>query len=498
MVKVGSPLRVGGKLDTLTRTYVGPCDQWRVWLVGEVQRELIDYVLGGEKPKNVLLYSAEGAGKTVLAAQIATLLIFEATRKGVPGALGATAPTHPRLGTLVKAITDLGPYCPAREVDPRAWGSVHVDSGDIYMASGHVIQTRSTKPQSAAIGSPIQGWNWGLGCVMDEGQDSKDAYADVVARLRAGKEPPVIMTATAKDDSGWRNFRDGLSANWRIARMKYNDTPFVHMEHWVLMKSECSPRDWMRRALAMDVGPERMVYTSWDRSKNIRPIPTIGARDVTASVLGRYGKNIQMLVGHDPGQICDVSVMFKAYQIKGEASHVWFAVDELTTNRTTSEEHATALRERLQSHWGLNTGDIQDGVALIRCDPYGDSDTKTDRSVYSVFQQYGFDIRSAAFKKGKGNGRVPKEAGIEMINSLLCNANGVRRLFVASLENGAPAVPKVVSAIELSERDEMGKAETQKKGKWDLSHWTAATRYAFYIIEKPRSPTLVRAGAPIA
>jgi hypothetical protein len=88
---------------------------------------------------------------------------------------------------------------------------------------------------------------------------------------------------------------------------------------------------------------------------------------------------------------------------------------------------------------------------------------------------------------------VPKEAGIEMVSRLFCNANGKRRLFIATNDRGAPVAPKLVHAIELSERDLEGKAETQKKGKADLSHWTAALRYALHPLER-RPATMAEIG----
>jgi hypothetical protein len=84
---------------------------------------------------------------------------------------------------------------------------------------------------------------------------------------------------------------------------------------------------------------------------------------------------------------------------------------------------------------------------------------------------------------------VPKDAGIEMVCRLLCNANGKSRLFIDVDSRGLPVAPNLVRALELSERDLEGKAETQRKGAADLSHWTAALRYALYPLE--RRPTTI-------
>jgi hypothetical protein len=51
-----------------------------------------------------------------------------------------------------------------------------------------------------------------------------------------------------------------------------------------------------------------------------------------------------------------------------------------------------------------------------------------------------------------------------------------------------------VEALEMSERDEAGKAEAQKKGASDLSHWPAALRYALWPYERVRSKQGITTG----
>lgn len=476
---------LGGRWDTVLNSFVGPCERPQVWLVGEKQ---FDILTKPAATRHALLYSAEGAGKTVLMAMWIWSRVFAAATLGIPGNLGATAPTAPRLGTLVSAVTDLAPVGTSREPVHAQWGTLYVDAGDLRTITGHQIQFRSTKQQSAAQGSPIQGWNWGLGAACDELQDSIHAYADIVARLRAGKDAPIMGTATAKDSPSWRSFRDGLNGeDWTIHRLQYTDTPFVHDSHWEMMQRNISKREWQRRGLALDVGPERMVYTSWDRKLNLRPFPIVPhAKDVTKEVLRRHGRGFELLLGHDPGTLQDYTIVLKAFRFARDTEHRWYVVDEFRTKNTTSEEHAHALRSHLASKWGVAPRE-----ALLRCDPYGTTDKRTDRSVYLIFKKAGFDIRSAAFsKQGKGNGVVPKEAGIEMVNSLICNAKNERRLFVVADERKQPATPLLVEALELSERDELGRAEMSRKhakgATSDLSDPPAALRYALWQEERAR------------
>jgi hypothetical protein len=174
-------------------------------------------------------------------------------------------------------------------------------------------------------------------------------------------------------------------------------------------------------------------------------------------------------------------------------------VGELVTKASTTQEHAKALLELVQKRWGYNvyatragrhaplTIDPYCGKIHVRIDPYGDNDSKPDKSVRLQFEKLGMHARSAEYKGGKGSGRVPKEAGIEMINRLLYSADKTVRLFVACDERRVPCAPKLVEALEMSERDSDGKAETKAKHKVDLSHYPAALRYFLWRFERLKS-----------
>ena len=96
-------------------------------------------------------------------------------------------------------------------------------------------------------------------------------------------------------------------------------------------------------------------------------------------------------------------------------------------------------------------------------------------------------MAAAYNKQGLGTGRIDREARIEMIQRLLRNARGERRLFVACDERRQPAAPKLVEALELLEREEgTGKAERVRKGVNDLTHWPAGLGYALWPYERIR------------
>jgi hypothetical protein len=491
--------RLGGRWDTKLRRFdSGPC-RWIVWHVSERQER----ILLDQDPIHTrsLLYSAEGGGKTVTAAMWCIVQVIRLAMAGIFVASGATAPTHERLQTLVKAICERVPTDTARDRRIGAWATYFADQREIRWVTGHVTQCRSTKKASAATGSPVQGMTWAFS-VDDEVQDSVEngADPDIEARLRGVKVSRRLGTATAKDSPLWRSFRDlKLSTpDWKIERIRFDENPFVWPDHWERMKRNVSAREWQRRGLALDVGPERMTYTAWDREKNLRPIPQIGAEDVTSQVLRQAGPNYSVLVGHDPGKLFDVSLILKAYKLRGQARHVWFVVDEVTTEQTTTEQHVVALLKVLGERWQCNLRDWRGNPsadskqAYIRADPYsnsGNDSTSPDRSVYTIFRKAGLRIDPAAVTASLTQvkvARIPKDAGIGMVNGLFCNANDERRLFIACDDNRQPAAPRLVDAVEMSERNGDGEAEAQDKNKHDMSHWPASLRYALWALEKPR------------
>jgi hypothetical protein len=255
------------------------------------------------------------------------------------------------------------------------------------------------------------------------------------------------------------------------------------------MRQSMSPREFARRVLAQDVGPERMTYPTWDREHNLLRVPDIGWPDVTSAVLAPWGSNFGALVGHDPGSLFDVSLILKAYG--SPLRPLWVVVGEVTTEQTTTEQHVAELLKVARGDFGLNVLDRHGKPAtacmLVRADPYGNNDSKPHRSCYTIFRNAGIVIHPAAYsEEGDKPGRVPKNEGIEVVCSLLCNAADERRLFVARDERGLPVAPRLVKALESSERDLAGKAETQRKDEHDQSHWPAALRYALWAVERPR------------
>ena len=482
---VGPARFFGGKIDTVSQRVVGQPDSWLQWYVGEEQARIL---FGDYDETRILHYSAEGAGKTENLAIWVITNALACARLGVRGFAGVTAPTRARLKTALDAIRRRVPTDTPTEPRRGAWATYYSTESELRFCWGVTLQLRATKARSKNEGATVQGYTW-MFSADDELQDTaaNGADPDIEARLRGARVSRRYCTATAKDSPGWRTFRDEKTASqdWRIERTRFDGNPFVWPEHWERMKRNMSEREWKRRGLALDVGPERQLYHTWDREQHLMPWPMLGAKDVTSKVLGsRYG----ILVGHDPGKIQDVSVFLKAVKFRGEERHRWVVVGELTTKRTTSEEHFAELLRVLRETWGMNLPEEQQ--ALVRCDPYGTrGEEKPDRSVYLTAKKMGLDMRSAAYKNGQGSGHISKEARIEMLNRLLRSAAGDTWLYVACSDKRKPLAEKVVNSLEMSERDESGRAEAHTK--WDkskdLSDHTCALGYALWSLEKVKS-----------
>ncbi|MBP8235986.1 MAG: hypothetical protein KAY22_27225, partial [Rhizorhabdus sp.] len=187
--------------------------------------------------------------------------------------------------------------------------------------------------------------------------------------------------------------------------------------------------------------------------------------------------------GHDPGSAKAGTVLLRAYQLPGEPDWSWWVVGEMMTRNETSEQHAVKAMARCKS-LGVNVHADGDR-AHVRADPYGKNAKQPDKDVYRVWSRVGFDIRAAQYSEaGTGTGQIKVEARIEMICRLLCDASGRRRLYVDVDDQGQPVAPMLVNALESSERDEAGRAESERKDDTDLSDLPSALSYALWPFEK--------------
>lgn len=492
MVEGCPPMRVlrehrrGGLVERVTprrSRFVGPSRNPVIWHCGADAEPLILH--GDDLPLRILAFGSMGAGKTSTLAQWLAFRILEATGMDEPH-VGATAPTADRLMRIRDAI---GKWWPARW---WRWSERH----SFYrIANGAFLDLVQTHEQSKAEGSKVQGQNW-IAHGGDELQDSLHADGDIEARGRSAPNGKYrrFNSVTAKDSPQWRSFVAGVRVNpyWCVRRMLGVRSPFVHPSWWEQLRATMDHRSYQRKVLAMDVGPELMLYGTWERDHNVRPVPQVGAEDVTAAELARFGgAERTVLVGYDPGNLFNVSVLLKAYKLPKQSRPVWYVVDEVTTRGGTVESHARELLKRLRERWHCNEVDRR-GVpsgpqVLIRADPWSNSEGKPDRDVYTIFRAMKMDIRPARYKPGTSDpGRINREARIDMLCTLFCNADKERRLLVACDDRQQPVAPKLVESIETQERGADGGAENVRKDETDPTHWTTALAFALYAIEKPR------------
>lgn len=467
--------RFGGVWDLRRRCFSGGSANPVVWYASPEQETL---VLHQDLPLKVICLSAEGAGKTrgVLSSWIA-LQALRFAGQSVEG--GCTAPTGPRLQTLIMAL---------RERMPPSWYSWHARTNVFSLHCGPRLRCLSATFYSQEAGSPIQGWDW-VFAAADELSDHYGVNDDIEARLRRAPrgEGYRMNTVTHKDDSGFRNFLDGWESNplCKVVRLPGRTNPFVSPKHWENLKTVLSEREYKRRVLAEPVASETATYYTFDRRKHLRPIPP-HAVDVTPQVLREFfGQEYHLLCGHDPGTLRDVTEMLRIYEMPN-GERAWWVVGECYTKQTTTEAHVWRLVQDWRAK-GWMRQQFPFARPLVFCDPHAEDGATPDESVMRVFRQHGIEIRSASPIKH----RVPKDPGIEMIVSLLENAAGKSRLFINVDDRGQPVAPHLVRALEHSERDEQGRAEQERKSKRykdaDFSDCPAALRYALWRIERAKS-----------
>lgn len=293
--------------------------------------------------------------------------------------------------------------------------------------------------------------------------------------------------------------------------MLASNSPFIDPAFLTRKRSTMSMREYDRRYRAVDLGPERQVYHTWSRNVevdgrqvpgNLRMIPDVGAVGVTARELSRFGRGLTLLAGHDPGRRQDVTLFLRAYEFanvrmpdgKIDNRPRWFVIDELTTEGETHEAHVKRVveiaRDRHRCGGVDRHGNVDEsaGRLLARLDPHTRSgDEHPGQDVYRIWRSHKIATYAAAYAPATSNPlSIKPETRIELLNTLFCDALGVRRLFVLCDARGVPAAPRLVDALETMERDEVNRAEWERKDGRDKSHWPAALAYALYAIEAPR------------
>lgn len=468
----------GGWIDTKTsppRLLTNdekPFGAGRDWYCSEDQERVILH----HGPSGSLTLGGMGAGKTT--AGVMWLYLRWLENLGTPKCEGAiTAPTDKRLDVVIDEI---------KGTFPASWFHYKASEHMLMMCDGTRIRGISTHRQSASQGSRIQGFNWWF-WLGDELQDQLDEFINIQARLRGigdGSEKR-LGTVTAKDEPRWRTFLDQRRDDpyWAVHSMLGPNSPFKHASHWESLRASTTEREYQRLVLAEDLPSESRVYSTFDRKRNIRPIP-VGARKVTSIVLSKKtgDRRDAIAIGHDPGAAKAGTVWADAYELptrKGEI--LWWVRGELFTLHKTHEQHATEAMSITRNRFGCNVR--PDGErAHVRCQPLGQAEDKPDLDVFAIWQRIGFNIKAAQYSKtGQGVGQIKKESRIGVINTLFEK----ERLFLECDDRGTPATPLLLAAIESMERDSLGRPEHEEKNvRHDKSDLPAALGYLLWPFEK--------------
>jgi hypothetical protein len=494
LLRVVDERKMGGVIDTQLEhpDIVRESDDPVIWYASSDQWDALfhdDPQLLGQ-----LIYGSEGAGKTRTLAMFHYRMWIRFLGCRYEG--GQVAPTLDRNGTVRLEMESM--YRPS-------WGrfASRDEFEGFEMCDGTRIRFRYSHQQSAAKGRPIQGYNW-VWCARDELQDQVDAHEDCESR---GREAPdgryyQLATATAKDDSKWRELRDILLASgfWIKRTLSIFRSPFISPLFIAAKKATTSAREFLRRfgdpktGEVGDLMPELAVYYGWLRTRNLVARPQI-ARDVTPSVLAGYrsyvrpGAAFTLLAGHDPGVIYNTTEILKLLMF-GDVP-TWTVVGELQTKQTTAREHARLLAEYVRDSFGVEYAPTRHdpnpgGKLLTFIDPHGKGEAQTDyQSVYMAFQKEGLD----AFNPAPMSIRIKRTARVEMMNRLLggsADSEGVPRLVIATDEQRRAVAPRLVESLEsLKKRPGDDDPEgSQTKNEDDKTHAPVATAYALWMFEQ--------------
>lgn len=446
------------------------------WDCSEDQWSIIEH--GDSEAVGKLVLGGMGAGKSCGGVLWTYLRWLEVLGQGLE--IGVVAPTAKRLSLVTNEIF---------KRFPAKWRRYQKSTGLITMCDGTRLRCVSTHKVSAASGSPLQGFNWAGGVFVDEIQDCTAAITDIQARLRSDRgRAKRLGTCTSKDSPDWRDSKDTLlgSGVWTLHTMIGPRSPFVASEHWESLRKQTTERDYRRLVMAEDVPSESRVYHCWSRDQNYIPIP-LGARKLTSTVVAKKigGHGWGVLLGNDPGQSKTATVWLDAYHVPQRVAEmigapvgepIWFVRDELLTHGSTTEEHATQAMRITRETFACNLRDDFE-QAHVRTQPLGMSENRPGFDVLAIWRRVGFDIRSAQYSKtGTPMGQIRPADRIEMINRLLCAADGKRRLFI---EHGR--CKQLVAALETMERDLRGRAEHETKdARHDKSDLPCALAHALH------------------
>ncbi len=470
----------GGMLDTKRGCIVGPSRAPTTWYCSRDQEAVILH--RDDEPLGQLVYGSEGSGKSTALAMWMYFRWLEML--GESREIGCAAPTEKRIKMVQDEMFRLW---------PKRWWRYKTAQKLLRLVDGTRVQFVSTTQTSAKGGSPVQGYNWSA-AAQDELQDQVGVFDDIGSRGRAAKDGRYkqIGSCTAKEDPQFRALRDRILAAldpaglpyWIKRTMLIAASPFISQDFIDSKRAIWTERELRRRFGAEDLPPESMLYFNWSREHCLRPIP-LGAKKITSIVLRAKTGNPRhaLLAGHDPGVAKSATIFLDAYQLPKQADPVWWVRGEIFGKHQTTEQSGLAIVAGARKLGSNVRPDAE--IVHVRAMPVGQSEDKPDQDLYRIFKRCGLDVRAAQFKKdGTGTGHISIEARVDMVNRLLLDASGRRRLFVECDDKRQPVAPKLVEGFESLERDHEGRAETGPKDETDKTDSPCALGYALWPFEK--------------
>jgi len=458
----------GGRYDTLTRRYVLG-HQVAIESVAEVsihpgQLPFIEALLGTKK-KRILGLGAPGGGKTLGVLKLVQILA--AWRPNSNG--GIVAPTRDRIDIVWTKFLEL--------VEPLGWiadEGVKAGAREILLKNGTRIKFVAAKRSSDKTGSPIAGrdWHW---AVEDEQQNIDDAsLREVDARGRITKNYRVFSSATNDPIHEFQMRVQAYEANsdYQVVRFDGMSNCFTPLEHWESLRKNWSKDDFDRFVKCLDIPQAGRVYPEFSYKLSSGKCAAI--EDITSTLTqARYGTPYRYVIGFDPGVLVSASVILRAVPGSLRDERIWWVVDEITTRDKTTDWHAQDLIKWFREHGQSPT------EALVLMDPHENKDA--DRSDLLIMRQAGFNVF-----KSNGGDKIERRHRISMVNALLRDATGKRRLFLENNSAGVPAANKLAESLGHLMYRANGEIEMQHKTAANLAHWSDALGYALFPFEHYR------------
>ena len=421
----------------------------------------------------LLALGSPGAGKTFAAVRKALLLAL--MRPNSTG--GLIAPTGDRKEIVWRDFLEA---CPPQWIE-----HVRPSKNEIQLKNGVVVQVLAARHSSQQYGSPLQGrsFDW---CVVDESQNLTDeSHQEVATRgRRAGKKYVIIETATNAQVPSFRIRLEHFKTNtlYRMLRFSGFTNPWVEPAYWHNMRADMSERDYKEKILAMDVPPEMLVYGRFSFEESICPRGVVPAwmsdvekrrvgslRDITEQITNdAFNKPYKYIIAQDFGVLVNAAEVLKCYMTTS-GERWWWIVDEVTSGGAT-DHHS----RKLMSYYDQND-------AVVIADPHINVAAGSDKSDYNIFRNDGWDIHPAA------HGKISRKHRISMVQSLLQDADGKRRLFIDCSGPAQPRCKRLVQSFMVSAYNDVGEPERERKtGIHDPSHWPSAVGFGLYRWEKMR------------